>query len=107
MNRITFKAELATRNVALIALLMIAILAIFSAMPAYSAEPINDPESCKAALNGAEDTIVRADIDSATFRLLNDQLVEMRNLCAQQDYNGAETKHLDVMNAVKDLQKKS
>ncbi len=87
--------------------LIIAVLAILSPWPAFSAERIVDPESCKTALSGAEDTIVRADIDSATFRVLNDQLVEMRNLCANEDYTGAETKLLDVMNALKDLQKKS
>ena len=83
-----------------------AILVIFSAWPASSAEPITDQESCGTALTKAEDAIVRANIDSGTFRALNDQLVEMRALCAKEDYAGAETKLLEVMNVLKDLPKK-
>jgi len=83
------------------------ILVIFSAWPAFSAELITNQESCGAALTKAEDTIVRANIDSGNFRILNDHLVDMRSLCAQEDYAGAEAKLLDVMNALKDLEKNS
>ena len=85
--------------------LIAAILVIFSAWPAFSAEPITSKETCGAALTKAEDAIVRANIDSGAFRALNDQLVEMRALCGKDDYAGAETKLLDVMNALKDLPK--
>ena len=83
-----------------------AILLIFSAWPAFSAEPITDQESCGTALTKAEDAIVRANIDSGTFRVLNDQLVEMRALCGKDDYPGAEIKLSEVMNALKGLEKK-
>ena len=90
----------------IVAVLVAAILVICSAGPVFSAEPITDQESCETALTKAEDTIVRANIDSGTFRALNDQLVEMRALCAQEDYAGAETKLLKVMNTLKDVPKK-
>ena len=97
----------ALHTAVIVSVLVAAILVIFSAWPAFSAEPITDQESCGAALTKAEDTIVRANIDSGTFRILNDHLVDMRALCAQEDYPGAETKLLDVMNALKDLEKNS
>jgi len=91
----------------IVSVLVAVILVIFSSWPASSAEPITDQESCGTALTKAEDTIVRANIDSGNFRVLNDHLVDMRALCAQEDYAGAETKLLDVMNALKDLEKNS
>ena len=91
----------------IVTVLVAAILVIFSAWPAYSAEPITNQESCATALSKAEDAIVRANIDSGTFRVLNDHLVDMRALCAQQDYARAETKLLDVMNALKNLEENS
>ena len=84
-----------------------AILVIFATRSALSAERITNQESCGTALTKAEDAIVRANIDSGTFRVLNDYLVDMRALCAQEDYPGAETKLLDVMKALKDLEKNS
>ena len=97
-----------TLHTAVIATVLVAAtLVICSAWPAISAEPITDQESCGTALTKAEDTIVRANIDSGNFRVLNDHLVDMRALCAQEDYAGAETKLLDVMNALKDLEKNS
>jgi hypothetical protein len=87
--------------------LIAAISAAVSALPALSAGAITDQQSCMTELGKAEDAIVRADIDSATFRLLNDQLVEMRTMCGNEDFAGAQTKLLDVMNALKDLESKS
>jgi len=89
-----------------VTVMVVGIFVIFSARPAFSAERITDQESCGTALTKAEDAIVRANIDSGTFRALNDQLVEMRALCGKDDYAGAETKLVDVMNALKDLPKK-
>ena len=86
--------------------LIAAILVLFSAWPAISAETITSQENCGAALTKAEDAIVRANIDSGTFRALNDQLVDMRDLCSQANYTGAATKLATVMNALKDLPKK-
>ena len=90
----------------IVSVLVAAILVIFSAWPAISAETITSQENCGAALTKAEDAIVRANIDSGAFRALNDQLVDMRDLCAQGNYAGAETKLANVMNALKDLPKK-
>jgi len=90
----------------LLTVLVAAIFVSISAGLAMSAGRIADQESCMAALNGAEDAIVRANIDSGTFRVLNDQLVEMRALCGREDYPGAESKLTDVTNALKDLEKK-
>jgi len=90
----------------IVSVLVAAILVIFSSWPASSAERITSQENCGAALTKAEDAIVRANIDSGAFRTLNDHLVDMRSLCAQGDYAGAESKLLDVMNALKDLPKK-
>lgn len=80
-----------------------AIFAVCVAGPALSAGAIADKNSCLQELTKAEDAIVRANIDSSTFRQLNDQLVEMRRLCDTEDYPGAQTRLLDVMNALKDL----
>ena len=96
----------ALHTAVIVSVLVAAILVIFSAWPASSAEPITNQENCGAAIANAEVTIVRANIDSGTFRALNDQLVDMRDLCAQDDYAGAETKLANVMNALKDLPKK-
>ena len=96
----------ALHTAVIVSVLVSAILVIFSTWPAFSAEPITDQESCGTALTKAEDAIVRANIDSGTFRALNDQLLEMRALCGKDDYAGAETKLVDVMNALKDLPKK-
>lgn len=90
----------------IVTVLIAAFLVIISSWPAVSAERITDQENCGTALTKAEDAIVRANIDSGTFRALNDQLVEMRALCAKEDYAGAETKLLEVMNVLKDLPKK-
>lgn len=57
--------------------------------PAHAAEPITDQQSCNAALSAAETAIVNANIDSTAFRMLNDQLVKIRGLCAQQDFANA------------------
>jgi len=86
--------------------LIAAIFVLFFAWPAFSAEPITDQESCRTALTAAEDAIVRANIDSDTFRLLNDQLVETRALCDQDNYTAAEPKLAGVMNTLKDTAKK-
>jgi hypothetical protein len=91
----------------IVSVLVAAILVIFSAWPASSAERITNQENCGAAVTKAEDAIVRANIDSGAFRVLNDHLVDMHALCAQEDFPGAETKLLDVMNALKDLEKNS
>ena len=64
----------ALHTAVIVSVLVAAILVIFSAWPAFSAEPIADQQSCGAALTKAEETIVRANIDSATFRALNDKL---------------------------------
>ena len=87
--------------------LIAATLAVISTWPAMAAEQIADQGGCIAAITQAEDAIVRANIDSATFRVLNDQLVEMRTLCGQDDFAGAEAKLLSVTNALKDIEKKS
>ena len=97
----------ALHTAVIFSVLVAAILVIFSAWPVSSAEPITSQENCGAALTEAEDAIVRANIDSGAFRVLNDHLVDMRALCAQEDYAGAETKLVDVMNALKDLEKNS
>ncbi len=97
----------ALHTAVIFSVLVAAILVIFSAWPASSAEPITSQENCGAALTEAEDAIVRANIDSGAFRVLNDHLVDMRALCAQEDYAKAETKLLDVMNALKDLEKQN
>jgi hypothetical protein len=87
-------------------ILLAAMLAGILARPALAAERIADQDGCMAALNKAEDAIVRANIDSSTFRVLNDQLVEMRTLCGREDFPGAESKLADVTTALKDLEKK-
>jgi hypothetical protein len=81
--------------------------AFFFISPAFSAGPVSDSGSCKAALSEAEDMIVRANIESGPFRELNDRLVEMRGLCEREDFSGAQAKLLEVTNALKDLEKKS
>lgn len=95
----------ALHTLVIVTVLVAAMLVIFSAWPAFSAEPITDQKSCGAALTEAENTIVRANINSGTFRALNDQLVEMRALCGKNDYAGAQTKLAGVMTALKDLPK--
>ncbi|MDX1401536.1 MAG: hypothetical protein R3245_06415 [Kiloniellales bacterium] len=85
---------------------VVPVAAVFVAIiagPASSAGAIADKSSCLEELTKAEDAIVRANIDSSTFRQLNDQLVEMRTLCDTEDFPGAQTRLLDVMNALKDL----
>ena len=82
------------------AILVVVILVSYPVRQAISAEPITDRESCEMALSKAEAKIVGADIDSGTFRALNDQLVEMQSLCSQENFPGAETKLLAVMNVL-------
>lgn len=74
---------------------------------AFAAGAIVDQQSCLAELAGAEEMIVRADIDSTTFRGLSDQLAEMRALCEADDYAGAQTKLRNVINALGDPGSKS
>lgn len=93
----------ALHTAVIVTVLVAAIFVIFSAWPAFSAEAITDQQSCGAALTKAEETIVRANIDSGTFRALNDKLVDMRALCGKNDYAGAQIKLADVMTALKDL----
>ena len=93
----------ALHTAVIVSVLVAAILVIFSSWPAFSAEPITSQENCGAAIAKAEGEIVRANIDSGTFRALNDQLVDMGTLCAQDNYAGAETKLANVMNALNDL----
>jgi hypothetical protein len=75
--------------------------------PALAAGAIIDRQSCMTELASAEETVVRANIDSATFRALSDRLAEMRTLCGNDDYDGAQAKLRDVMNALGDLGSKS
>ena len=105
----TVKASMSRQSIgnrAVQSVLIVAALAVFSGWPEAFAEPITDQQNCGTELGKAEDAIVRANIDSGTFRVLNDQLVEMRALCEKQDYSGAQTKLADVMSALKDLEKK-
>ncbi len=93
-------------NLALQIAMTSAIVSAIAAAPALSAEPITDRNSCGTAVTEAEDAIVRANIDSNTFRLLNDQLVETRDLCHQDNYADAESKLAGVMKTLKDTAKK-
>jgi hypothetical protein len=97
---------LSIKNHALQIAVVSAVFGIIPAASAISAERITDRNSCGAAVTTAEDAIVRANIDSNTFRLLNDQLVETRVLCDQDNYSAAESKLAGVMNALKHSAKK-
>ncbi|HSM41308.1 MAG TPA: hypothetical protein VK862_11205 [Afifellaceae bacterium] len=76
-------------------------------LPAFAAGAIIDRQSCMSELASAEEAIVRANIDSAAFRALSDQLAGMKALCEGDDYTGAQTKLRDVMNALGDAGSKS
>ncbi len=80
--------------------LIAAVIAALSALPTFAAGAIVDRQSCMAELASAEEAIVRANIESAAFRALNDKLAEMKTLCDGEDYAGAQTKLRDVMNAL-------
>jgi len=79
----------ATTIRSILASIVLACFLAFGCSPAYSAETITDQQSCNAALSAAETAIVNASIDSTAFRMLNDQLVKIRDLCAQQDFSNA------------------
>ena len=68
---------------------------------AYAADAITDQQTCDVALSTAENTIVNADVDSTTFRGLNDHLIKIRDLCGKQDFVGAEAE----MRAFNELKK--
>ena len=84
-----------------IALNIFAIGVVLGIGPVYSADAITDQQTCNAALSAAENTIVNANIDSTAFRVLNDHLVKIRDLCGKQDYANAEAE----MRAFNELKK--
>lgn len=83
-------------------LIPFALATVLLAGIAHSAEAITDQPSCDASLADAEGVLVAANIDSTTFRRLNDQLVEIRNLCAQEDYDSARVAMRTVIDVLKE-----
>ena len=84
-----------------VALKILATSVVLGIGPVYSADAISDQQTCNAALSNAENTIVNANIDSKTFRVLNDHLVKIRGLCGKQDFASAEAE----MRAFNELRK--
>lgn len=77
-----------------------ACLVLASIEPVIAAGAIVDRQSCLAELASAEEAVVRANIDSTTFRQLSDRLADMRTLCGNDDYDAARTTLRDVLNAL-------